>query len=60
MCAATALTLNNHVKQQFKTLPRPDSQEEPVQSTTAVLRLIQRRPHQIRDYLHHKDVRYAA
>jgi transposase len=52
--------LNNDLKQQLKNLPRPDSHEELVQSTTSVLRSLQRRPDRIRAYFHHKDVRYAA
>ena len=52
--------LNNDLKQQLKNLPRPDSHEELVQSTTSVLRSLQRRPARIRAYFHHKDVRYAA
>jgi transposase len=52
--------LNNDLKQQLKNLPRPDSHEELVQSTTSVLRSLQRRPDRIRTYFHHKDVRYAA
>jgi transposase len=52
--------LNNDLKQKLKNLPRPDSQEGLVQSTTKVLRSLQRRPHQIRAYFHHRDVRYAA
>ena len=52
--------LNNDLKQKLRNLPRPDSQEGLVQSTTAVLRSLQRRPHQIRAYFHHRDVRYAA
>lgn len=52
--------LNNDLKQKMKNLPRPDSHEELVQSTTSVLRSLQRRPHQVRAYFHHKDVRYAA
>jgi transposase len=52
--------LNNDLKQKLKNLPRPDSHEGLVQSTTSVLRSLQRRPHQIRAYFHHEDVRYAA
>jgi transposase len=52
--------LNNGLKQQLKNLPRPDSHDELVQSTTSVLRSLQRRPDWIKAYFHHKDVRYAA
>lgn len=52
--------LNNDLKQNGKNLPRPDSQEGLVQSTASVLRSLQRRPHQIRAYFRHDDVRYAA
>jgi hypothetical protein len=52
--------LNNGLKQKLKNLRRPDSHEELVQSTTAVLRSLQRRTRQIRAHFHHKDVRYAA
>ena len=52
--------LNNDLKQKLKNAPRPDTHEELVQDTTAVLRSLQRRPHSIRAYFHHKDVRYAA
>ena len=52
--------LNNDLKQQLKNLPKPDSHEELIQSTTSVLRSLQRRPDRIRAYFHHKDVRYAA
>jgi hypothetical protein len=52
--------LNNDLKQKLRNLPRPDSQAGLVQSTTAVPRSLQRRPHQIRAYFHHRDVRYAA
>jgi hypothetical protein len=52
--------LNNDLKQQLKNLPRPDSQEDLVEATSSVLRSLQRKPHRIRAYFHHKDVRYAA
>src|SRR5271166_39485 len=52
--------LNNDLKQQLKNLPKPDTQEELVQTTSSVLRSLQRRPDRIRAYFHHKDVRYAA
>ena len=52
--------LNNDLKQQLKNLPRPDSREELVQATSSVLRSLQRRPHRIRAYFHHEEVRYAA
>jgi transposase len=52
--------LNNDLKQQLKNLPRPDTQEELVRATSSVLRSLQRRPHRIRAYFHHQDVRYAA
>jgi len=52
--------LNNDLKQQLKNLPRPDTQEELVQTTSSVLRSLQRRPDRIKAYFHHKDVRYAA
>ena len=52
--------LNNDLKQKRKNLLRPDSQEALVQGTTSVLRSLQRRPHQIMAYFHHKNVRYAA
>jgi len=52
--------LNNDLKQKMRNLPRPDSQEGLVQSTTSVLRSLQRRPHEIRAYFRHEDVRYAA
>jgi transposase len=52
--------LNNDLKQKLKNLPRPDTHEELVQGTTSVLRSLQRSPHKIRAYFHHKDVRYAA
>ena len=52
--------LNNDLKQKLKNLPRPDSHEELVQGTTSVLRSLQRSPHRVRAYFHHKDVRYAA
>ena len=52
--------LNNDLKQKLKNLPRPGSHEELVQGTTSVPRSLQRSPHKIRAYFHHKDVRYAA
>ena len=52
--------LNNDVKQKMKNLPRPDTQDELVQSTTSVLRSLQRNPHRIRSYFQRHDVRYAA
>ena len=52
--------LNNDLKQQLKNMPRPNSQDELVQSTSLVLRSIQRRPDRVSSYFHHKDVRYAA
>jgi len=52
--------LNNDVKQQMKNLPRPDSQDELVQSTTSVMRSIQKQPHRVRSYFRASDVRYAA
>jgi transposase len=52
--------LNNDLKQKLKNLPRPDNREELVQGTTSVLRSLQRSPHRVRAYFHHKDVRYAA
>lgn len=52
--------LNNDLKQKLKNAPKPDTHEELVQDTTAVLRSLQRRPHSIRAYFHHKSVRYAA
>lgn len=52
--------LNNDLKQQLKNVPRPDSQEDLVQSTASVLRSLQQQPHRIRSYFHAPDVRYAA
>jgi transposase len=52
--------LNNDVKQQMKNLPRPDSQDELVQSTASVMRSIQKQPHRVRSYFRAPDVRYAA
>lgn len=52
--------LNNDLKQKLKNLPRPDTHDELIHDTTAALRSLQRRPHSIRAYFHHKDVRYAA
>jgi len=52
--------LNNDLKQQLKNMPRPNTQEELLQSTTAVLRSLQKRPDRIRAYFRQKDVRYAA
>jgi transposase len=52
--------LNNDLKQQLKNLPRPDNHEDLVEATSSVLRSLQRKPHRIRAYFHHKDVRYAA
>jgi transposase len=52
--------LNNDLKQQLRNMPRPNSQDELVQSTASVLRSIQRRPDRVSSYFHHKDVRYAA
>jgi len=52
--------LNNDLKQQLRNLPRPDSREDLVEATSSVLRSLQRKPHRIRAYFHHKDVRYAA
>ena len=52
--------LNNDLKQRMKNLPRPNSQEELVQTTTSVLRSLQRRPDRVSSYFRHKDVRYAA
>ena len=52
--------LNNDLKQQLKNLPRPDNHEGLVEATSSVLRSLQRMPHRIRAYFHHKDVHYAA
>jgi transposase len=52
--------LNNDVKQQMKNLPRPNTQEELGQTTTSVLRSLQRRPDRAASYFRHKDIRYAA
>ena len=52
--------LNNDLKQQLKNLPRPDNHEDLVEATSSVLRSLQRKPHRIRAYFHHKDVHYAA
>ena len=52
--------LNNDVKQEMKNLPRPDSQEGLVHTTTSVMRSLQRRPERVKSYFRHKDVRYAA
>jgi transposase len=52
--------LNNDLKQELKNLPRPDTQDDLVQSTASELRSLQRRPARIRAYFHAKDVRYAA
>jgi hypothetical protein len=52
--------LNNDLKQQMKNLPRPNSQEELVQTTTTALRSLQRRPDRVASYFRPKDVRYAA
>ena len=52
--------LNNDLKQQLKNLPRPDNHEDLVEATSSVLRSLQRKPHRIRAYCHHKDVHYAA
>jgi len=52
--------LNNDVKQAMKNMPRPNTQEELVQSTSSVMRSLQRRPERVRSYFRHKDVRYAA
>jgi hypothetical protein len=52
--------LNNDLKQQMRNLPRPGSHEELFQSTSSVLRSLQRRPYQVGAYFHHKDVHYAA
>ena len=52
--------LNNDLKQQLKNLPRPDTHDDLVQATLSVLRSLQRKPHRIRAYFHHKDVRFAA
>jgi hypothetical protein len=40
--------LNNHLKRQMTNLPRPDNHEDLVQSTPAVLPLLQRPPARIR------------
>lgn len=52
--------LNNDLKQQLKNCPKPDTQEDLVKATTAVLRSLQRRPERIRSYFRPPDVRYAA
>ena len=52
--------LNNDLKQQMRTMPRPNSQEEQLQTTTSVMRSLQRRPDRVASYFRHKDVRYAA
>jgi len=52
--------LNNDLKQKMRNLPRPDTQEELVRGTTAVLRSLQRQPERVMAYFHHRDVRYAA
>ena len=52
--------LNNDLKQQLKNLPRPDNHEDLVEATSSVFRSLQRKPHRIRAYFHHKDVHYAA
>jgi len=52
--------LNNDVKQEMKNMPRPNSQEELVHTTTSVMRSLQRRPDRVKSYFRHKDVRYAA
>jgi hypothetical protein len=44
--------LNNDLKQQLKNLPRPDSDEDLVQSTASVLHSLQGKPHRIRAYFH--------
>jgi transposase len=52
--------LNNDLKRQMKNLPRPNSQDELVHTTTTVLRSLQRRPDRVASYFRQKDVRYAA
>lgn len=52
--------LNNDLKQQLKSLPMPDTQEDLVQATTSVLRSLQRRQARIRAYFRPPEVRYAA
>jgi transposase len=52
--------LNNDVKQEMRNMPRPDSQEGLVQTTTSVMRRLQRQPERVKSYFRHKDVRYAA
>lgn len=52
--------LNNDVKQQMRNMPRPDSQDGLVHTTTSIMRGLQRRPERVKSYFQHGDVRYAA
>jgi len=52
--------LNNDLKQQLKNQPKPNTQEDLVKATAAVLRSLQRRPERIRSYFNPPQVRYAA
>ena len=52
--------LNNDLKQQLRQQPQPDSQDELLKNTRAVLRTIQRSPRRIRAYFTPPAVRYAA
>jgi len=52
--------LNNDLKQQLKNRPKPDSQKQLVDTTSSVMRSLQRRPARIRACFHAQHVRYAA
>ena len=52
--------LNNDLKQTLRQKPQPDSKDDLVRSTRAVLRGLQRRPARIRSYFTPAPVRYAA
>jgi transposase len=52
--------LNNDLKQQPRQQPQPGSKEELIESTSSVLRAIQRSPRRVRAYFKPEPVRYAA
>ena len=52
--------LNNDLKQQLRQQPQSGSEQELVERTRSVLRVIQRQPERVRTYFRPEPVRYAA
>ena len=52
--------LNNDLKQQLRQQPQSGSEQELVERTRSVLRVIQRSPERVRAYFRPEAVRYAA